>query len=59
MGLIIPKDYNPFLSLRQTQKAVKIIKDVFEIELSKLLNLEKKNLMMLFLPRCLFIKTAV
>ncbi|MBQ1862652.1 MAG: aspartate--ammonia ligase [Clostridia bacterium] len=41
MGLIIPKDYNPFLSLRQTQKAVKIIKDVFEIELSKLLNLER------------------
>ena len=32
MGLIIPKDYNPFLSLRQTQKAVKIIKDVLASE---------------------------
>ena len=41
MSLTIPKDYKSFLTLRQTQKAVKIIKDVFEIELSKLLNLER------------------
>ena len=41
MSLTIPKNYKSFLTLRQTQKAVKIIKDVFEIELSKLLNLER------------------
>lgn len=41
MSIIVPEGYKSFLSVRQTQKAVKIIKDVFEIELSKLLNLER------------------
>ena len=41
MSFIVPKEYKSFLTVRQTQKAVKIIKDVFEIELSKMLNLER------------------
>ena len=41
MQLKIPDNYKPTMTLRQTQKAVKIIKDVFEIELSKKLNLER------------------
>ena len=41
MSLQIPKEYKPTLTVRQTLKAVKIIKDVFEIELSKELNLDR------------------
>ncbi|MBQ6809290.1 MAG: aspartate--ammonia ligase [Clostridia bacterium] len=41
MSLQIPKNYEPTLTVKQTLKAVKIIKDVFEIELSKELNLDR------------------
>ncbi len=41
MALLIPKGYQPSLTVRQTLKAVKIIKDIFEIELAKALNLER------------------
>ncbi len=41
MSLQIPKHYEPTLTVRQTLKAVKIIKDVFEVELSKELNLDR------------------
>lgn len=41
MSFQIPKHYEPKLNVRQTLKAVKIIKDVFEIELSKELNLDR------------------
>lgn len=41
MDLQIPEHYEPTLTARQTLKAVKIIKDVFEIELARALNLER------------------
>ena len=41
MSLQIPKHYEPTLTVRQTLKAVKIIKDVFEVELAKELNLDR------------------
>ena len=41
MNLIIPKDYNPVLNLRDTEIAIKLVKDFFETELSKALNLTR------------------
>lgn len=41
MSLVIPEGYRPSLTVRQTLKAVKIIKDIFEIQISKALNLER------------------
>ena len=38
--LIIPEGYKPILSLRETQAAIKIIKDFFQRELAKQLNLD-------------------
>ena len=37
--LIIPKDYKPSLSIRETENAIKLIKDFFERQLAKELNL--------------------
>jgi aspartate--ammonia ligase len=39
--LIIPSNYNPILSVRQTEEAIKKIKDHFENELAKVLNLSR------------------
>ena len=41
MNLIIPKSYNPVLNLRDTEIAIKLVKDFFEEELSKALNLTR------------------
>lgn len=41
MNLIIPKDYNPVLDLRDTEIAIKLVKDFFETELAKALNLTR------------------
>ena len=41
MNLIIPKDYNPVLNLRDTEIAIKLVKDFFEAELSRALNLTR------------------
>ena len=41
MNLIIPKDYNPVLDLRDTEIAIKLVKDFFEQELAKALNLTR------------------
>ncbi len=41
MKLIIPKDYNPHLSVRQTQEAIKFIRDSFQKEFAKEMNLER------------------
>ena len=41
MNLIIPKDYNPVLNLRDTEIATKLVMDFFETELSKALNLTR------------------
>ena len=30
MNLIVPKDYNPVLNLRDTEIAIKLVKDFFE-----------------------------
>lgn len=40
-GLIIPSNYDPILSVRQTEEAIKKIKDYFESELAKALNLSR------------------
>jgi aspartate--ammonia ligase len=39
--IIIPKDYNSILSLRETEKAIKDIKDYFQLIFSRKLNLER------------------
>ena len=39
--LIFPKDYDPKLTLRQTQRAIKLIKDTFQKELALALNLDR------------------
>ena len=41
MNLIIPRDYDPVLSVRQTQDAIKYIRDTFQDEFSKKLNLSR------------------
>ena len=41
MNLIIPKDYNPVLNLRDTEIAIKLVKDFFETELARALNLTR------------------
>ena len=39
--LIFPKGYDPKLNLRQTQRAIKLIKDTFQKELALALNLDR------------------
>ena len=39
--LIIPKDYQCTMTLRETQKAIKLIKDTFQTNLSEALNLDR------------------
>ncbi len=39
MIVIYPKDYSSKLTLRETQKAIKTVKDTFQSNLSKALNL--------------------
>lgn len=41
MGLIIPNDYEPHLTVRETQEAIKYIRDTFQKELGKEMNLER------------------
>ncbi|MBB5182007.1 aspartate--ammonia ligase [Catenisphaera adipataccumulans] len=41
MNLIIPEQYNPILSVRETEKAIKYIRDTFQEELSSALNLTR------------------
>ena len=41
MALIIPENYNPHLSVRQTQEAIKYIRDTFQRELGKEMHLER------------------
>lgn len=41
MNLIVPKDYDPRLSIRETQDAIKYIRDTFQKEFGKELNLER------------------
>ncbi len=41
MTLIFPEDYNPVLSVRETQEAIKYIRDTFQYEFGKELNLTR------------------
>ena len=41
MNLIIPRNYNPVLNLRDTEIAIKLVKDFFEQELARALNLTR------------------
>ena len=41
MGLILPEGYDPRLDVRQTQEAIKYIRDTFQKEFGKELNLER------------------
>ncbi|RHM63544.1 aspartate--ammonia ligase [Coprobacillus sp. AF33-1AC] len=50
MNLIIPKNYDPVLSLRQTQEAIKYIRDTFQKEFGKALHLERISAP-LFVPK--------
>jgi len=40
-NLVLPEGYTSKLSLRETQKAIKLIKDTFQVKLAKALNLER------------------
>lgn len=41
MSLIIPQSYDPVLSVRETQEAIKYIRDTFQKELGRELNLSR------------------
>ena len=50
MNLIVPKNYNPVLDLRDTEIAIKLVKDFFETELSKALNLTRVSAPIMVTP---------
>ena len=50
MQLIIPKNYNPVLDLRDTEIAIKLVKDFFEAELSRALNLTRVSAPIMVTP---------
>ncbi len=50
MKLVIPKDYDPVLSVRETQEAIKYIRDTFQDEMSSELGLHRLSAP-LFVPR--------
>ena len=50
MNLIVPKNYNPVLDLRDTEIAIKLVKDFFETELAKALNLTRVSAPIMVTP---------
>ena len=50
MNLIVPKNYNPVLDLRDTEIAIKLVKDFFETELSRALNLTRVSAPIMVTP---------
>ncbi|MBQ8161906.1 MAG: aspartate--ammonia ligase [Clostridia bacterium] len=50
MNLIIPKNYNPVLNLRDTEIAIKLVKDFFERELAQALNLTRVSAPIMVTP---------
>ena len=50
MPLIIPHDYNPVLNLRETEIAIKLVKDFFETELARALNLTRVSAPIMVTP---------
>ena len=51
MNLIIPRDYNPVLNTRDTEIAIKLVKDFFERELAKALNLVRVSAPIMVTPQ--------
>ncbi len=49
--LVIPQDYKPLLSLRETEKAIKVIKDSFQLKLAENLNLSRVSAPIALLKR--------
>ena len=41
MSLILPENYDPHLDVRKTQEAIKYIRDTFQKEFGKEMNLER------------------
>ncbi|WP_283583300.1 aspartate--ammonia ligase [Limosilactobacillus difficilis] len=50
MSLILPKDYDPRLSVRDTERAIRYIRETFQDEIGKELNLQRMSAPM-FLPK--------
>ena len=50
MKLILPENYDPVLDLRQTQEAIKYIRDTFQKEIGKVLGVSRISAP-LFVPR--------
>ena len=50
MALLIPENYDPVLDIRQTQEAIKYIRDTFQKEFGKEMNLERVSAP-LFVPK--------
>ncbi len=50
MRLIIPEKYNPVLDLRDTEIAIKLVKDFFETELARALNLTRVSAPIMVTP---------
>ena len=50
MRLIIPEHYNPVLDLRDTEIAIKLVKDFFEAELARALNLTRVSAPIMVTP---------
>lgn len=50
MSLIIPKDYDPKMSMRETEKAIRYIRETFQDEFAKQLNLQRVSAPM-FVPK--------
>ena len=48
--LIIPRDYNPVLNLRDTEIAIKLVKDFFEDALARALNLTRVSAPIMVTP---------
>ena len=48
MKLIIPENYDPVLNLRQTQEAIKYIRDTFQKEIGRALQLSRISALCLF-----------
>ena len=50
MNLIIPENYNPVLNLRDTEAAIKLVKEFFETELARALNLTRVSAPIMVTP---------
>ncbi len=49
--LKIPKQYEPLMDIRETEEAIKLVKDFFERELAKNLNLTRVSAPLFVTPQ--------